>query len=97
MEEEAGEEGSGGRGRRRSSATEELVVREAVVPLVFPAGRGSQLLVTDAGREPHATGRHIFAASLPSLSFVEIGVLKMQIQHIAGDSLSQWNWHYLFL
>jgi hypothetical protein len=44
-EEEAGEEGSGGRGRRSSTA-EELVVREAAVP----AGRGSQLPATDAGR-----------------------------------------------
>jgi hypothetical protein len=31
---------------------------------------------------------HVFAAFVPSLSFPDIAFLKMQIQHIAGDSLS---------
>jgi hypothetical protein len=30
---------------------------------------------------------HVFAAFVPSLSFADTGVLKMQIQHIVGDSL----------
>jgi hypothetical protein len=30
---------------------------------------------------------HVFAGSLPSLSFADTGLLKMQIQQIAGDSL----------
>jgi hypothetical protein len=36
--------------------------------LGFPAGRGSQLPATDAGREPHAAGTHMFLQGLFHLS-----------------------------
>jgi hypothetical protein len=84
-EKEAGKEGSSGRERRRRRRS-------------WWCGGSSDLGFSGRPREPtpcDGCGKgtaccwntHVFAGSLPSLSFVDTGLLKIQIQHIAGDGL----------